>query len=869
VKTVKPQKLGVLCRTMEVDRKTRLVVTLLVCFPLDAPRNVLTEVEMWKSVTPELGEGGILDEGWPKARGEVLVTGRCFVPGGKARSVCNVRVKLGSVEKRLAAIGDRVWKDGVPTEPAPFVEMPIDWAHAFGGEGYADNPLGKGAAPVAGPDGKVHPLPNIELADRLVRSPKERPRPAGFGPVPLEWPQRRAKAGTFGKDWLAKRSPGLPKDADPGFYNAAPEDQQAKGYFRGDEAFVLENMHPDRPRIEGRLPGLVTRAFVTRKTPKGDVFGEIPTHLDTVRFFPRAERGLLVYRGTIEIADDDAADVLHLVAACEDAGAPKGTQHYRDVLAARLDRKKGLLEALRETALMPAAGGGLVPTAPKSEMAVLLGSEDLVRKNARRRAEGEIAALSARLESQGIRPADHGVLPLPPDEEPPGLEDPDAMVTFLETQQAAAAGERAGAEAKRAQLEARLRELCKKAGKDYDEVVKQGGGPPKFSPAQQLRTLPAGIVLADPTLPQKLAAMDERLKDAYRKAAHEMPAALVPDAATRARLGATLLGAVANGEDLAGRDFTGAELSGKDLRGAKLRGVFLEGANLSGADLSGADLSDAVLARANLGKTNLASARLAGANLGAARAQGAEFSGADLSRAVLVRSELDGARLAGATLDGTDFTETRFGAADLSGAKAAAFRVIKADLSGVKLSSIRLEKALFLEVDLTGADLTGAVLDQASFVTCRGEGAVFQRASLRRAVFVERSSFPRADFREATLTGANFRGTVLDRCRFEGARMAGADLSECSLKGATLEGAAAPTAMLVRADLTGAKVAHANLMEAVLQKATLAGADLSECNLFRSDLSRVRVDRETKLDRALLKQARIHPRSAEGPDGSK
>ncbi|HEY6463562.1 MAG TPA: pentapeptide repeat-containing protein, partial [Polyangiaceae bacterium] len=60
-----------------------------------------------------------------------------------------------------------------------------------------------------------------------------------------------------------------------------------------------------------------------------------------------------------------------------------------------------------------------------------------------------------------------------------------------------------------------------------------------------------------------------------------------------------------------------------------------------------------------------------------------------------------------------------------------------------------------------------------------------------------------------------------------------------------------------------------NLMEAVLQKARLGGADLSECNLFRSDLSRVRVDRDTKLDRALLTQARIHPRSAEGAHGSK
>ncbi|HEY6459938.1 MAG TPA: pentapeptide repeat-containing protein, partial [Polyangiaceae bacterium] len=578
---------------------------------------------------------------------------------------------------------------------------------------------------------------------------------------------------------LAKRSPGLPKDADPGFFNAAPDDQQTKGYLRGDEPFVLENLHPDKPRIEGRLPGLTTRAFVTQKTPKGDVFGEIPMRLDTVRFFPRVERGLLVYRGTIEIAEDDAADVLHLVAACEDVGAPRPAKHYRDVLTARLDRTKGLRESLRDTALMPAAGGGLTPAAPKTEMAELLAGEDLLRKNMRRRQEAEIAGLSAKLEAQGLRPADHGVVPLPPEEEPPDVDDPDAVVAFMEKHEAAAEEQRAGAEEKRAQMEARLRALCKKSGKDYDAIATQGGGPPKFSVVQQLRSVPAGALLADPTLPQKLAAIDERLKSGYRVSVHEMPAAPEPDAATRTRLGAALRQAVTRHEDVAGRDFTGADLAGQDLRGANLRGVFLEGADLSGADLTGADLSDAVLARANLGKARLTSARLAGANLGASHAQGADFTGADLSGAILARSELDGARLAEATLDRADFTETRFGTADLRGAKAAAFRVFKADLSGARLASIQLEKALFFEVDFRGADLTGALLDQASFVTCQGEGAVFQGASLRRAVFVERSSFPGADFREANLTGANFRGTVLDRCRFEAARLAGADLSEC------------------------------------------------------------------------------------------
>src|SRR5687767_15679476 len=53
------------------------------------------------------------------------------------------------------------------------------------------------------------------------------------------------------------------------FRSVAPADQWLDGFFRGDEEVLLENMHPQRPRIEGRLPGLALRSFVTRKVAGG------------------------------------------------------------------------------------------------------------------------------------------------------------------------------------------------------------------------------------------------------------------------------------------------------------------------------------------------------------------------------------------------------------------------------------------------------------------------------------------------------------------------------------------------------------------------------------------------------------------------
>src|ERR1700760_619363 len=101
MKTLKPQRLGLLCRTFESDGRFYFVVSLLVCFPFNAPRSLLTEAEMWKLAGEQLGEDGILDEGLSKVHGEVLVNGRCFTPGGQPRAVTYARVRFGTVDKTI------------------------------------------------------------------------------------------------------------------------------------------------------------------------------------------------------------------------------------------------------------------------------------------------------------------------------------------------------------------------------------------------------------------------------------------------------------------------------------------------------------------------------------------------------------------------------------------------------------------------------------------------------------------------------------------------------------------------------------------------------------------------------------------------
>jgi uncharacterized protein YjbI with pentapeptide repeats len=877
VKTIKPQKLGVLTRVFENDQQAYLVVTLIGFFPFEAPGKLLPEVSLWKFVASELGPDTIFDLGMSKVRGEVLVTGRAHPPGGP-RPACSVRVRVGAVDKELYVVGDRRWEVGGHSEPAPFTEMPLDWAHAFGGEGYAPNPLGKGFAPIQGEKGKAHPLPNIEIPGALIRSPNHRPPPAGFGPYDVTWPQRAQKAGTYDAAWLKERFPGFARDMDWGYFNTAPEDQQIEGYFSGDERLSIQNMHPSKPLLESRLPGVRARCFITRKTEEGDAFIDIPTRLDTVWLFPGGERGVVVFRGVTRVEEDDAADVSHLVAAFEAMGAPKPIDHYRTVLAQRLDKEKGILFSLRDRDLLPPPveeAGAPVPEDRWNDTIDLVATESLMRKNMRRRAEKVLEEVRGQCVAMGLDPDQHVPAELPPEEETPALDD---IPDYIEELKGRVEAEKEKAKEGQAKGEEATRKALAEQGIDYDKVVAEarerggGGGPPSFSADRELERLrmfaelsrnagvPIGDVeqqLADPQIERKLRRMEEAMLRAYRQLTHHFPEARPIEAEASARVREEVLAARAAGASLGRRDLTGADLSRLDLRGLDLKEAMLERADLSGADLSGADLSDATLARARLEGANLGGAKLAGANLALTRARGAIFSGADLTGATLHRADLEGASLRGARVARADLSEAALRGADLSEISAPETNFLNNDFSGVKLSGADLSKCTLLHVNVEGADLSGAKLEAATFLGARGDRAVLRGADLKNLRAVMECSFDGADLTEARLAGANLRGSSLRGADLTRADLTGADLSECDLAGAKLYRAVAPGAMLAKADLTGAEMTAMNLMEGILQKAQLVGADLRGANLFRADLAKVRADKSTDFSGAHLKRIRV------------
>ena len=201
-----------------------------------------------------------------KLRTDVILHGHAYAPGGKYATQVDVAIKVSNISKRLCVFGDRYWERGLMgmkmTRSKPFEKMPIVYERAFGGwDQKSDNlkkhsweprnPIGTGFA-VETKHLVGQNLPNVEYPKSLISSWKQRPCPAGFGPVAGNWQPRLQLAGTYDKKWEEERLPLIPEDFDERFYQCAPEDQQVP-FLKGGELVELCNLTPNG-LLRFRLP---------------------------------------------------------------------------------------------------------------------------------------------------------------------------------------------------------------------------------------------------------------------------------------------------------------------------------------------------------------------------------------------------------------------------------------------------------------------------------------------------------------------------------------------------------------------------------------------------------------------------------------
>ena len=315
-------------------------------FDLTAPDSLGTDQELWREVGKQIPKPGFLDMGMPKLRGEFLLAGKCHVPRGKpAMEAVSVSVRAGQVSKTIHVHGDRYWKSGRISRAEPFRTISLTWNNAFGGREFKPNPLGKGIDQVIDREGKWRiPLPNLELPDRYIGSTDDRPAPACFDALGAIWPQRNPNAGTFDDRWKFERWPDLPDDFDYEYFNMASKDQRLEGFFQPQDPIYIEGMHPDFPQITSSLPPHRVRCFLTRKSSLKEadpeiVFHEVTLQAETLWLFPEILRGVLIFRGSSEVLDDEYQDIQNIFVFREDlASAPASLEESREKLAKYSDR---------------------------------------------------------------------------------------------------------------------------------------------------------------------------------------------------------------------------------------------------------------------------------------------------------------------------------------------------------------------------------------------------------------------------------------------------------------------------------------------------------------------------------------------------
>ena len=684
--------------------------------------------------TTRRGQGGPRyesDYAFFKPGADVMAVGSFHAPGGKPVREGRATVEVGRQRSELAVVGERFWEAGLLrskiTDPKPFRSLELRWQHAFGGPSYAANPVGvghldkerkKAGQPVA--------LPRIELADQRVATPKDSPAPGGFGPLPQTWELRRSLMGTLDDRWQQKRWPWFPEDLDWAHFQSAAPGLRLKGHLVGDEALFFENLHPEHPEFETRLPGLgivaarqVTVDGRTRLDP-------IEMNLDTVWVDVEAERAVLAWRGWCPVADDELTDIDYLWGALVPAKVMADEQRTLQLAADAIREEEAQWE-IGEEQPAPAADDVDEPPADEPQAAPALPEE----------LQTAMAAVAA--------------LPKEPVEE------------TAPTEEAQAAGEQ-----------------------KVDEWLAEAEREDESEPAWDRQRVREALGRGESLSGQDLSGID--LSDESLRGADLSGALLNGSVLSNADLGeANLTGASLSGATLHGTRLVGAALNDADLSGSRGDRIDGDRCNLSGANLSGVEWNTARLNEAMLLETELAEARLENAELQSAQLEEANLEGATLDGGNLRRVRAKGCSFLGASLQRARLDEAELPEADFSEGNLTACSLREANLADATFESTDASRSTWSGARIQGMRGAGITLSEATLDRVEGEDPIFSDARMPGAT-LEHASIPGADFSGAQLRGATIEACELKGARFVKADLEGATLSESNCFEALFEG---------------------------------------------------------------------------------
>ncbi len=744
-------------------------------FALSAPGQApetADESPLWEKIRQALGAQGTFDEGWPKHRGELLLAGNCHPPAGHTAQPVSVSVQAGALHKQLAVFGERRYGlGGRISAPLPFERMPLTPVQAFGGQGCAANPAGKGIDTALDAE-----LPNIESPRHLIASASDQPEPAGFGPLSPEVPQRARHLGEIGPEWLKTRWPHIPLDTDPRFFQTAPADQQLDAFWQGGEAITLRNLHPQHPDLHGRVPSLRPRFFILQdKAGEDSSFIELNVHADTLWLLPEFRTGLLIYRAAITVQSPTAQDISCLMVDFEAPDTPElPLEHYTERL-------------LR--AVAPEAFEDIPDIAALQEANAHLSSSELLTKLREQK-----SLFTQMIETQGI---DEAAL----------------QQQLLDNPQTRRFGQmlaqRGGS------LNGFINEIeALMTALDMDEIA--ATPPPPVA---------LDLSLAKPT-PAQTAPRAPQTPVAQT---HET---LLRDDALALRSRESALSRLQRGLSCAGLDLSQANLAGLDLAGADFSNTILVGANLSGAGLQGALFEGAHLQGARFDAALMAGCRLTQATLDQASFTGAGLQGAILDGSDCTEANFSGTDLAGASLQGANLNRAWLNRAKAAQIRAEAADFADANLEGADFERASLAHANFSGAKLRQANLDHATCQSANFTQTDLAQASLMRCDLSSSQATPGTQWQGANLSRVILNDVSWMGVVLDDATLREVQARQADLSDSRLRNVQMTDSDLRGAIFDRADLSHADLSRSNLMGASFIQADLSHCGLENSNLY-------------------------------------
>lgn len=783
-------------------------------------------MSIWELGQTYMPPDTLVDEGWPKLRGEFFVYGACYSQKevGQQQPV-SASIKVGDIQKRLAVFGERNFTAlGVPSAAQPFSRVELSPQNAFGGDGFKPNPMGKGYSK---DKAQASSLPNVELSDALIVSESDCPPPAGFWALAPDAPSRTCHLGQFDEGWRKTRWPHLPLDTQPDYFQAAPKDQQASRYFRGDEPLEIHNMHPHRALIQSQLPGVRCRLLVSG----GDLEDarEYETRIDTVWVFPDALTGFVLHRCVIPVEQTDAADVAYALVTFERLGEPSVSfEQLRQRLADNVAQVSSQLEV--ESAV-------LVSSATDIELSQDTETDELFELD--------------ELEIDPSEPLDSSQLDAAIGE----IDMPTLPPEFANLFGGAEMTQKSSLESLLAmkeevqQTNAQFRQFLKDGVVNDPELIQALRSDPKtIDEANFLQSGPAGIEEMMTELEQEIdqliqAERDNPSDEQEIDEAQELAAGLAladAEAAEVAEEPDLLTRQWVIQEHGAGKSFNGYDLSGLDLSDLDLRDADFQNAILSEVNFSKSILTGAIFEGAVINTANFESCDLSQTNYRRVSAEFANFKAANLQQASLREADFTGADFSDADMTLADLKTSIFSKAKLVRANA-----VKAIADSIECDSADCSEANFQQARMPEANFYGATLVQASFMSANCKKADFSGVNAARSQFQNaeligtqadfQSDFENAIFDQANMKGINWNKARIVNGRFDKANLCDGDMTGCMLAGARFVAAESKGLCLDRCDLSEADMSGMNCLEGSMRNANLRQAKAVGANLFGVD----------------------------------